>query len=78
MLPRLFKTLFAICSLLLFTGCLGPKVTPCVLDVDRLKAICAPPDNEPVEVELASLRNYACLSPEDWNKLLKWIEQHRK
>ncbi len=75
MMRILAATLLSL-SLVLLTGCREKTdVTVCILDSDQAKLECVLPSGEFTMVEVKDAHNYACLSNDDLEKLLKWAEK---
>jgi len=74
---RLLKTWFLLLAVCLVSGCKsGPKVTFCVLDSPAMVLRCADPDGRPFDMELAQADAYGCMSPADWQNLLRDVAKN--
>ncbi len=54
----------------------GPKVSFCVLDAPASVLRCADPEGKPFDLELKAADNYGCVSPDDWEKILKGVAKN--
>jgi hypothetical protein len=65
---------FVLC-LASLTGCKGgPQVTVCLIDYANNSLECARPDQSTFTLPVDQANNYACMSPDDFERLLQWIK----
>lgn len=66
------KTWLILSAAFLISACKeGPRVSFCVLDSANGMLRCSDPDKKPFDLSLAAADNYGCMSPDDWERLLK-------
>lgn len=66
--------LLGVC-LALLTGCKGgPQITLCLLDAVSDTLECADPKQNVTTIPIGQADNYVCMSPDDMEKLLQWME----
>lgn len=76
MLPVKRLVPYALFSLI--GACAGPKVPTCVVLEDLRTEFCVPYDKSAPEYTRPLEAGTVTYSPEDWAKLMKWINDHRK
>ena len=73
---KLRNVLWVLSASTLISGCKsGPRVSVCVIDAAAQVLRCADPDQKPFDIELKDSDNYGCLSPDDFEKVIKALSK---